>query len=142
MQNVRVLNKLAIADIVTDVAQHPSTPIEHFRKKYGMSGEEWNWLLWACFPSMSYRRTGIESIRRLEETILSLKTKTSHWGNDVPDWVKKQVEHEIEKMSITKDELTRTLDTKLMVKPEDETKQPNARQAYRKNVKLWRPDDE
>lgn len=130
-QEVTVLNRLAIADIVTEVAQHPSTPIEHFRKKYGMSGEEWNWLLWACFPAMNYRSTCVNAIKMLDQRILSLKMKVKHWGEDVPEHIKKQVEREIEKMQMTSEELWKNLDVKLMVKPEDEVKMPNAREAYR-----------
>ena len=134
MQSVTVLNKLAIADIVTEVAQHPSTPIEHFRKKYGMSGEEWNWLLWACFPAMNYRKTCIEAIKMLDQRILSLKMKVANWGEDVPEWIKKQVGHEIEKMQMTSEELWKGLDVKLMVKPENEKDLPYAREAYRHKV--------
>lgn len=131
MHEVTVLNKLAIADIVTDVAQHPTKPTEGIREKYGMGGEEWDWLLWACFPAMNYRKTAIEAINVLADRINGLRLKAANWGDAVPEWVKKQVGREVEKMQMTCDELWKNLDVKLMIKPEDELKMPNAREAYR-----------
>lgn len=119
-------NKLPIADIVTEVAQHPEKPTEQIREKYGIGVEEWEWILWACFPAMNYRKTCVETIKMLDTITSRLKNMVGHWGEDVS--VKKQMEREIAKMKLVSEELWKNLDVKLVVLPEDEENLPYAKE--------------
>lgn len=124
MTKVSDCNRLAIADIVTEVAQHPEKPTEQIREKYGISGAEWEWILWACFPAMNYRKTCVETIKMLDTITSRLKNMVGHWGEDVS--VKKQMERELAKMKLVSEELWKNLDVKLVVLPEDEENLPYA----------------
>ena len=126
MNKVSDCDKLPIADIVTEVAQHPAKPIEEIRNKYGISGEEWEWILWACFPAINYRKTCVETIKMLDTITSRIKNMVGHWGEDVS--VKKQMERELAKMKLVSEELWKNLDVKLVVLPEDEENLPYAKE--------------